>query len=107
MNLILAVMWLLAALVLYLWPWLFPGASEPTIFDSGIPLSWLAMVMALYSLTRWWATRALLRQRQALREEERRRLRERPRARWQREPDPTFDFSEGPPPRKPPPADAG
>jgi len=103
MNLFLAVIWLMVALVLFLWPWLIPGAREPTVFDSGIPLSWLALVMALYSLSRWWTTCALLRQQQAVRQDERRRVRAR--AHWQREPDPTFDFTEGPPPRKPAPPD--
>jgi hypothetical protein len=107
LNLFLAAMWLTAAALLFLWPAVVPGARAPTILDTGIPLAWGAVVLAAFNVLRWWTTRASARQRQVQEREARRRGGGRDRGRPEREPDPTFDFSEGPPPRKPePPAGA-
>jgi hypothetical protein len=101
MNLMLAVLWLVVASGLFLWPWLVPNARMPTIGDTGIPVGWLALLLALYNVARWATTRNDRRQRALA--EERRRAGARAHARWPGETDPTFDFTEGQPPRKPEP----
>jgi hypothetical protein len=105
---ILAAVWAVMALGLFLWPWLMPGAQLPTILGTGIPWAWVAVILALFNLARWAATRAERQRRALLEQQARRRRPEREPTPWQREPDPTFDFSEGPPPRRPePPAGPG
>jgi hypothetical protein len=58
-------------------------------------MGWLAVLMGLYSLARWYSMRSAAEQ-QALTAERLRRRRERPREPAER--DPTFDFSDPPPP---------
>jgi hypothetical protein len=101
MNLFLAMMWLAAAAILFLWPWLVPHSEPPTILDTGLSLGWAALFMCLFNLARWQTLRAAQRQKQALQEEARQRWEEKQRSRFQQPRDPNFDFSEGPPPREP------
>ena len=67
-----------------------------------LPISpgWLALLLCVYNLARWWSRRRPRPDPLAAALEERRRLhrdRDRP------PPDPTFDFSNAPPPRPDPP----
>jgi hypothetical protein len=94
-NLILAPVWLLIAVVLFLWPTLNPEARAPSPL-----LAWLAALLSGYSLLRWWLSVRLARRRSAVSPARPRpRANVRTRARTLPEPDPTFDFREGPPPR--------
>jgi hypothetical protein len=93
LNLILAVFWLIVAAVAF--------ASGPglALHLGGIEFSggWLAIVLALYNVGRWWSTRTYRRLRQAEREAQaqldRRRREER---REPAEPDPNFKFTDPP-----------
>jgi hypothetical protein len=100
LNLILALIWLVAGLVVFSLPWLSPGTRPPTILDTGISLGWAFLVMVLYNLVRWAVRYAAERQQRALKHEMLRRWREHEQAEQQGTPDPAFDFSEGPPPPK-------
>ena len=106
-NLFLAVLWLLLALVAFLWPWLRPGAETPTIYQTGIPWFWAFLALTDYNLVRWGLVRAGQQRRRELQQEAERRWQQRERRRPEQAPDPTFDFSEGPPPRRPEPPPEG
>jgi hypothetical protein len=94
-NLILGLIWLLGALV-FLCIWLSPTGRMPTIWNTGISWGWMFLVMALYNLSKWWLLWSAQRRQQALQQKARRRWQEQ--RDWKQPTDPTFDFSEGPPP---------
>jgi hypothetical protein len=94
LNLILSCFWLLLGLALLAWPKLNPQPDGPdwTILNTGIPAGWIAIVLGVYNLVRWWSIRS----RAALRradEEGFLRRQPRPSHRPPQEPDPTFDFT--------------
>jgi hypothetical protein len=107
MNLGVAMFWFVVALVLLLWPQLSPNTIPPFIAERANVGAVVAGVLGLYNLIRWYALRSAARQqRSPLLEERRRRAEERTRAQPDREPDPTFDFTEqSPPPPPEPPQD--
>jgi hypothetical protein len=106
MHLIFALIWAIMALVLLIWPVVFPDSRPWKIYKTDFNLGWLALAFSLYTLlrglARWWTARSLQQQRQTSQEDERRRRAERLRRRPQQAPDPTFDFTEGPPPPRRP-----
>ena len=96
MNLVLAFVWLIGAVVLLAYEY-FTGRVGLRILGTNLSASWLLLVLALYNFARWWGARSYRQQQQALRIAEAAREREQRR----REPaqyDPTFDFTAQPPP---------
>jgi hypothetical protein len=96
LNLIFAVAWLIvAALIFVLRP------EQLSLRIGGIPFSagWVALVLALYNMARWWSTRSARRQRAAEREALAQRFRRHRNEERQEpvEPDPNFNFGEPPP----------
>jgi hypothetical protein len=93
LNLVFAIAWLIAAVILF------------TISDLSIPVGgtkfssgWVALVLALYNVARWWSVRSARRQRLAEQEAlaqraHRNRVEER---REPVEPDPNFNFKDPP-----------
>lgn len=99
MNLFLAVFWLMMGAGLVLWHWLYPEVRQARLPNSDVSLGWLAILMGLYNLARWYGIRAYL-HRQGILEEQRRHREELERSdrRPDVEPDPNFDFSSPPSP---------
>jgi hypothetical protein len=100
MNLILAVMWLLVAVVAVALPWLDPDGRLPMSRGrSTLLLAGGALLLALYNLVRWWYAPALAADRRAIQEAlARRRSGDKDNApEPYRAPDPDFDFSDQPP----------
>jgi hypothetical protein len=77
-------------------PWLNPQMRPWSRF--GINAGWLALLLALYNLWRWWLIRVGQTRRREWAEAQRRRHHEDYERRPVQEPDPTFDFSDRPPP---------
>jgi hypothetical protein len=100
-NLIMAAFWFLLAAALLGWQWLHPEDGQWTIRGTNISFGWLAVILALYNIARWWSRRSANvnegawktawseRRHHSVREEPRRETR----------PDPNFDF--GGEPRRP------
>jgi hypothetical protein len=99
LNLYLAVFWLVLGVGLVAWHWLDPETQTLRIRGTDWSPGWLGIVLAVYNLVRWRSIR-LAYQQQAMHEEQWRRLqeRERQKRREQIEPDPTFNFTDEPPP---------
>lgn len=85
--------WLAAAVALLVWHWLDPDATHGKI--GGFSLGWVALLMGLWTLARWWNLRSYQALRQAEREAHERRRR---RTREQAETDPNSPFNFGEPP---------
>ena len=96
-NLLLAVVWLAVGVLLLVWQWYDPNAPSRSILNTGISWGWLALLLALYNLVRWWAGRSAAAERR-LEAEARARYHREHHPRPVQEPDPTFDFSKPPPP---------
>jgi hypothetical protein len=89
----LALIWLIVGAALVVWHRLDPDAPGRNFLGTDVSAGWLAVVLGMYNLVRWWATRSVGRRQQALDEDlERRRRRDDP----ERPRDPTFDFSDPP-----------
>ena len=82
-NLILALVWLVLALVLFAWPWL----GLPAFRFTGA--CWLFLVLCTYNLVRWWAGRWSRLNRSSINQQDRPR-----RYHPEGPPDPNFDFSD-------------
>jgi hypothetical protein len=65
-HLIMAGLWLILGGVLIAWQMQHPGAKALTILGTGISFGWLALVLALYDLVRWWNRRTFLYTRESL-----------------------------------------
>ena len=98
LNLGFAGFWLLIAAGLLYMQWVNPDQASFRIRGTNIPLLWLAVLLGLFNLVRWWSARSYARQRQARREEEERRERDRRRDRPAAPPEynPAFDFNNPP-----------
>ncbi len=97
LNLILTVVWLVVGVGILAWQ-AATGTQAMMIPFGGVSFSggWVALVLALYNLARWYSRRSYrAAQRQAAEEAEARR-RER-RAEAPHEPNPNLDFSDRPP----------
>ncbi len=98
MNLLLAGVWLLLALVAF-----FPALFDPEerflrLGRNSALLGCLALLMCLYNVVRWWTSRSWVAQQRAVRDEmERRHPGEGHRPPEDRPPDPNFDFRDRPP----------
>jgi hypothetical protein len=97
MNLILALVWLVAALAVLGLDYLGPGSGW-RIAGTNLSFGWLMLALALYNLVRWWSIRSneAARRAQAVPPSYRRHFippRDEP-------PDPNFDFGSEPPPRE-------
>jgi hypothetical protein len=108
-NLILGAIWLLGAAGV--WIWQAQGGGERLYIDllgQTMSVAWLMLFLAGFNLVRWYAVRAVRAERRAQRvaeEERRRRTERREPSEGGREPDPTFAFTDEPPPFRPPPRD--
>jgi hypothetical protein len=98
MNLILAIVWLVGAAVLFAYerqtgnPWL-------RIRGTDLSLGWLLLVLGLYNLARWVSIRSGQAARRAMQQaQDQRQQPARFRQRREQPPDPTFDFTNEPPP---------
>src|SRR5690349_9677668 len=96
-NLVYALIWLAVAGGLLVWQVLHPQNPGPVIRGTGISFGWLALVLGIYNLVRWWSSWSYQRRRRELTEEQR----DRPQSTRQRHPgqsppNPDFDFSERP-----------
>jgi hypothetical protein len=100
MNLALAVLWAVAAVFLFFYHDRGQAGRLP------LPLSALALLMALFNVARWWSVRVLRNQRRGL---EAPTYRHRPlrRPSDDRDPDPTFRFTDQPAEPPPPRANGG
>jgi hypothetical protein len=97
-NLILAGFWLVAGMLILLWPYL-TGRSVPPmhLFGSDFSPAWLVFFFVAYNLSRWYTVRSLRIQRQGLDEAWRQRRRpDRVPKQEAEEPNPTFDFRDPP-----------
>jgi hypothetical protein len=96
LNLVLCIVWLALGAGLLLYGWLNPKAPRWDLFGTGISAGWLALVLALYNLARWWGIRSAVAQRRRAQEAEkqRRQAMARPKLPPPAEPDPNFRFTE-------------
>jgi hypothetical protein len=93
LKLWMAGVWLIVAGFVFYWEWSHPGL-ELTIWNTGISIGWVAMLLCLYNLFFWWINWSSARRR-ALEDNNLYRPHEpRKRTRPPQEPDPNFDFSD-------------
>jgi hypothetical protein len=101
-NLILAAIWLAGAVVVFVLQAL-QGEDAPlfvNLFGQRFSVAWFMLVLTLYNLAHWWARRAALAERRALRaawEREQLHNARRAPAEGGKEPDPNFRFTDEPP----------
>lgn len=95
MNLMLAGLWLVFGLGLLALPWLSPRGN-PTRIDPS--LGWVALLLSLYNLVRWWGIRAAARRRAWLEAADLRRPAPERRPEAPQAADPNFNFTEKPSP---------
>jgi hypothetical protein len=101
-NLILAVCWLLMAVVLFGLLWTSPDAPYARLGHTGLPTAIVPVIFFFYNLVRWWAIRNAEQRRRMLSQPLGRRRYRRDSPERERTPDPTFDFSDKPLPPPPP-----
>jgi hypothetical protein len=94
-NLVMAIFWLLLALVTLLLSWVEPGLPLLWFAGSDLHVGAIALVFCVYNLARWLSTRTAA-QRKRPREEPAHRHRPR-RLAEDAAPNPAFDFGERPP----------
>ena len=107
-NLVLAALWLAGAAAVGLWQAAGGDGLYIDLLGERVSAAWLMLVMGAFNLVRWYAVRAQRAERRARRqaEEERRRAAaRRVPPEGGREPDPTFAFTDEPPPVRRPPAE--
>jgi hypothetical protein len=98
-NLFLGLLWLLGGVVLLAWH-AFTGDPRFRLPLHNLSGGWACLVLALYNFVRWWSQRSW---QQEMRREELLRA-QRERAHWEQHraaydnPDPTFQFTNEPPP---------
>jgi len=98
LNLVMALIWFLLAAGLFAWQWLHPEEGTWTIRGTGISFGWLALILALYNLARWWSRRSSKANDRAVQAawSQRRRQAAREEPGVESTPDPRFDFTEQP-----------
>lgn len=94
MNLGLAVLWVVVGVGLLVWHALDPEATRGKI--GGVSLGWVALVLGIYNVARWWSERTYRATRAAERAREDQQRRSPRRA--EPEPDSPFRFDENSPP---------
>ena len=94
MYLYFTISWLVIAAAILTWHALDPDTKQGRI--AGVSMGWIALVMGLYSLARWWHYRSAVARRRAEREarEALERRQRQPRAAKEPEPDSPFRFDE-------------
>jgi hypothetical protein len=102
MYLAFALFWLSLAIALFAYEYA-TGLALWRIRGLNISSAWFMLVMAAWSLARWYSIHAGKREREALRIVHEARVRQARHRERPAEPDPTFDFSDRP---APPPKDA-
>jgi hypothetical protein len=100
-HLLLAVFWLFLGAMLLLVPRFYPEAPDLTIRGIDISAGWVAVVLALYNVVRWWALLASARGRARNDAGARRPMGRHPTPHHRpgQEPNPAFDFTKPPPPK--------
>jgi hypothetical protein len=83
--------WLIVAGFIFYWEWSHPGPGL-TIWNTGISIGWVAVLLCLYNLFFWWISS--LRRRTSEDDSLYRRNEPRKRTHAPQEPDPNFDFSD-------------
>ena len=98
MNLFLAVLMLAAGVGLFVYQFV-TGTTPFTILRRDVSAGWLFLLLGTYNLARWYSSRANRSEQQALLAAHEARLRQARHREPPAEPDPTFDFTDKPPPR--------
>jgi hypothetical protein len=101
MNLVLGILWLLAAVAVLVYELVTGERLYSLRLFGGISSGWLLLVLAAYNFARWYSTRMGQADQEALRIIHEARLRQ---ARYHERPheyDPNLDFTNRPPPRGP------
>jgi hypothetical protein len=95
-----AILWLAGGVLLLAWYYTTGDPRSTIQFFDGMPSGWIAIILGLYNLARWWGVRAARQERflmHQMEEERRQRRRSAPRPDYDN-PDPTFNFTDEPPP---------
>ena len=89
LHLILTFFWFLVGSLLFAWQAIYPEDNRFTIWGSQISMGWVALLLGLYNLARWWSSHSA-----AVRAEEAA-ARQRPPVTYRTDepPNPDFDFS--------------
>jgi hypothetical protein len=101
-----AIFWLFLGLGMVVLHWLYLNVRQGRMFSTldspGLSMGWIAILLSVYNLVRWWGLRSAVAHRRAVVEEYERRLRalERERRRPEQELDPNFNFTDSPPQRE-------
>jgi membrane protein implicated in regulation of membrane protease activity len=99
--LVMAGFWFVVGILVLVWDMLHPEARILVIRGTRISYSWVALLMSVYALVRWWSRRSFRHYRDALEraQSERDRHDHREPNSLERDPDPNFNFTAEPPPR--------
>jgi hypothetical protein len=97
MNLPFAFLWLALAVGVFGYE-LFTGTTPFTIRGLNVSAGWLFLLLAAWNFVRWYSYRTRKAELEALRVAHEARLRQARHREPPDEPDPTFDFSDKPPP---------
>ena len=54
MNLILAIVWLIATVLFFAWSFKEPENPYNKLFGTELSLGWIALAMVAYNVVRWW-----------------------------------------------------
>jgi hypothetical protein len=84
LNLILALFWLIVAIVLFCYPLLDPAGGRLELGSTGTPFAWVAVFFFGFNLVRWRAVRLQKRAREEAKQV--------PQRRQEKEYNPEFDF---------------
>ncbi len=99
LNLLFALFWLVVAVPSLIGAYLYPNQPLLRLGGDGMPIGWLALGFVAYNLVRWYALRSAEERRHRPNEPPPWRRHQRERApRSEGPPDPTFDFTDKPPP---------
>ena len=59
--LLLAIVWFLAGILLLAWDWWYPGVNPYRLPGTELSPGWLALLLAIYNVVRYWARRSAAR----------------------------------------------
>jgi hypothetical protein len=95
-NLFLAVLWLVLSSVFFAWEWTQPNSHAPRIWGSNVSVGWIAVVLAVYNLARWWSSQSFAR-RSGAAEDSKWRLEDHRKIEEAKAVDPNLSFTDEPP----------